>query len=80
MERWLVSENRDAHCAGSGERNSTVEITVAIEDTLQKVMLSVMRGGHNPGLSVLTNTIGDGTISNIPTSGACCIEWAMVSW
>ena len=37
-----------------------MEISVAIEDTLQKVMLV----GHNPGLTVLTNTIGDGAISN----------------
>jgi len=47
-----------------------LEIIVAIEDTLQKVMLV----GHNPGLTGLTNTVGDGAISNIPTSGACCIE------
>lgn len=45
-----------------------MEIIVAIEDTLQKLM----RVGHNPGLTVLTNTIGDGFISSIPTSGACC--------
>ena len=50
-------------------------IIVAIEDTLQKVMLV----GHNPRLTVLTNTIGDGAISNIPTSGACSIELAMAS-
>jgi phosphohistidine phosphatase SixA len=37
-----------------------LEIIVAIEDTLQKVMLV----GHNPGLTVLTNKIGDGAISN----------------
>ena len=53
-----------------------MEIIVVIEDTLQKVM----RVGHNPGLTVLANTIGDGAISNIPTSGACCIELAMASW
>jgi phosphohistidine phosphatase len=53
-----------------------MEIIVVIEDTLQKVM----RVGHNPGLTVLANTIGDGAINNIPTSGACCIELARVSW
>jgi len=53
-----------------------MEIIVAIKDTLQKVMLV----GHNPGQTVLANTIGDGAISNILTSGACCIELAMVSW
>jgi hypothetical protein len=44
-----------------------MEIIVAIKGTLQKVM----RVGHNPGRTVLTNTIGDGAISNILTSGAC---------
>ena len=44
-----------------------MEIIVAIKGTLQKVM----RVGHNPGLTVLTNTIGDGAIGNILTSGAC---------
>jgi len=53
-----------------------MEIIVAIENTWQKVM----RVGHNPRLTVLTNTIGDGAISNIPTSDACCIELARVSW
>jgi len=52
-----------------------MEIIVAIEDTLQKVMLV----GHNPGLTVLANTIGDGAISNILASGAYCIELAMAS-
>ena len=50
-----------------------MEIIVAIKDTLQKVMLA----GHNPGLTVLANTIGDGAISNILTRGPCCIELAM---
>jgi phosphohistidine phosphatase len=53
-----------------------MEIIVAIEDTLQKLMLV----GHNPGLTLLTNTIGDGAISNNPASCACCIELAMASW
>jgi phosphohistidine phosphatase len=53
-----------------------MEIIAAIEDTSQKLMLV----GHNPGLTVLTNTIGDRVISNIPTSGARCIELAMASW
>jgi phosphohistidine phosphatase SixA len=53
-----------------------MEIIVAIEDTWQKVT----RVGHNPGLTVLTNTIGVGAISNIPTSCACCIELARAPW
>jgi phosphohistidine phosphatase len=53
-----------------------MEVIVAIADTLQKVMLV----GHNPRLTVLTNTIGDGAISNIPTSGACYIALAVASW
>jgi phosphohistidine phosphatase SixA len=53
-----------------------MEIIVAIVDTLQKVMLF----GHTPGLTALTNTIGGGAISNIPASGACCIELAVASW
>jgi hypothetical protein len=42
---------------------------------MQKVML----GRHNPGLTVLANAIGDGAISDIPTSGAYCIALAMAS-
>jgi hypothetical protein len=37
-----------------------VEIIVAIEDTLQKLMWI----GYNPGLTILTNTIGNVAISN----------------
>jgi phosphohistidine phosphatase SixA len=58
-----------------------MEIIVAIEDTWQKVM----RVGHNPGLTVLTDTIGDGAISNIPTrrpgekSGNCTEKLSALS-
>ena len=37
-----------------------MEIIVAIEDTLQKLMWI----GYNPGLTILTNTIGNVAISN----------------
>jgi hypothetical protein len=43
-----------------GSETALTEIIVAIEDTWQ----NVMRVGQNPRLTVLTNTIDDGAISN----------------
>ena len=58
-----------AHASETALKN----IAVATADTLQ----DVMRFDHNPQLTRLTNTIGDGALSNIPTRGACCIDLGM---
>jgi len=47
-----------------------------IEDQVNKVMLI----GHNPALTQLANTIGNYPISNIPTSGVCCVVLEITSW
>ena len=47
--------------------NALMENILAFADTLQAVMLV----GHNPGLTISPNLIGDGSISKIPPSSAC---------
>jgi len=53
-----------------------IHILRDIEDRVNKVMLI----GHNPALTQLANTIGNYPISNIPTSGVCCVALEITSW
>jgi phosphohistidine phosphatase len=57
----------------------------------EKALLDVIRNmdrrvnqsmliGHNPGLTELADYLGDLQISNIPTSGVCCIDLEIPSW
>ena len=57
------------------------------EDTLLDVIAGIdhlinqaMLVGHNPGLTTLANILGDTPLSNIPTSGVCCLELNILSW
>jgi len=56
--------------------NELLHIIAEIDDQVTKAMLI----GHNPGLTSLANLVGDSPISNIPTSGVCCIELSISSW
>ena len=60
----------------ASSENELLHIIAEIDDQVTKAMLI----GHNPGLTSLANLIGDSPISNIPTSGVCCIELSISSW
>jgi phosphohistidine phosphatase len=60
----------------SFSENALIHVIRQIDDNVKKAMVV----GHNPALTDLANTIGDTTISNIPTSGVCCIELDISSW
>jgi phosphohistidine phosphatase len=60
----------------ASNENELLHIIAEIDDRVTKAMLI----GHNPGLTSLANLIGDSPISNIPTSGVCCIELSISSW
>ena len=60
----------------SFSENALIHVIRQIDDSVKKAMVV----GHNPALTDLANTIGDTTISNIPTSGVCCIELDISSW
>ncbi len=60
----------------ASSENELLDIIAEIDDRVTKAMLI----GHNPGLTSLANLIGDSPISNIPTSGVCCIELSISSW
>ena len=62
-----------------GEKNGVIGVTAVgmfIDENVKKAMVV----GHNPALTDLANTIGDTAISNIPTSGVCCVELDISSW
>ena len=56
--------------------DALIHVIRQIDDNMQKAMVV----GHNPALTDLSNTIGDTAISNIPTSGVCCVELDISSW
>ena len=60
----------------AASENELLHIIAEIDDQVTKAMLI----GHNPGLTSLANLVGDSPISNIPTSGVCCIELSISSW
>jgi len=60
----------------ASSENELLHIIAEIDDQVAKAMVI----GHNPGLTSLANLIGDSPISNIPTSGVCCIELSISSW
>jgi len=60
----------------AASENELLHIIAEIDDQVTKAMVI----GHNPGLTSLANLVGDSPISNIPTSGACCIELSISSW
>ncbi len=60
----------------AASENELLHIIAEIDDQVTKAMLI----GHNPGLTSLANLVGDSPISNIPTSGVCCIELSVSSW
>ncbi len=60
----------------SFSENALIHVIRQIDDNVKKAMVV----GHNPALTDLANTIGDTTISNIPTSGVCCVELDISSW
>ena len=47
-----------------------------LDDKFKKVMLI----GHNPTLTRLANSIGNLSISNIPTCGVCCVVLGITLW
>ena len=60
----------------ASSENELLHTIAEIDDQITTAMLI----GHNPGLTCLANLIGDSSISNIPTSGVCCIELNISSW
>ena len=36
--------------------------------------------GHNPDITFLVNTLGNGNISNVPTCGVACIDFDVEEW
>ncbi len=60
----------------AASENELLHIIAEIDDQVTKAMLI----SHNPGLTSLANLAGDSPISNIPTSGVCCIELSISSW
>lgn len=36
--------------------------------------------GHNPGMTILVNLLGDKKLDNLPTTGLCVIEFQEDSW
>ena len=53
-----------------------IHVIKQIDDHVDKAMVV----GHNPATNGLANYIGDQPISNIPTSGVCCVELDIASW
>ena len=53
-----------------------VQILSQLDNRLKNVMLV----GHNPGLTMLANAIGDTPIANLPTSGAYCAVFNISGW
>jgi phosphohistidine phosphatase len=56
--------------------DALMDVIENIHDSANQVMLV----GHNPALTGLANTIGDQPVSNIPTSGICCVALDISSW
>ncbi|MGD9043325.1 MAG: histidine phosphatase family protein [Desulfobacterales bacterium] len=53
-----------------------LQVLQQLDDAVSQAMLV----SHNPAITDLANSIGDTAISNIPTSGVCCINLDISSW
>jgi phosphohistidine phosphatase len=53
-----------------------LQVIQQLDDAVSQAMLV----SHNPAITDLANSIGDTAISNIPTSGVCCINLDISSW
>ena len=53
-----------------------IHVIQELDDGINQAMLV----SHNPALTDLANSIGDTSISNIPTCGVCCINLNTSSW
>jgi phosphohistidine phosphatase len=53
-----------------------VQVIQELDNSVNQAMLV----SHNPALTDLANSIGDTSISNIPTCGVCCINLNISSW
>ncbi|GJQ61946.1 MAG: phosphohistidine phosphatase SixA [Melioribacteraceae bacterium] len=56
--------------------NELIAMLSKIDNSCQSVMLT----GHNPGLTVLNNTLSEQYIDNIPTSGIVALDLEIAGW
>ncbi len=71
----LVNIQYDESIYLSGEMD-LMHILIDLDDGIKEVMLV----GHNPELTLLANTLGNDSISNIPTSGIFCLDFDISAW
>lgn len=60
----------------NAEIPSVMAMIARIEDAFKTVILV----GHNPGITLLANTLCDASIDRIPTCGVACFQFEIDSW
>lgn len=59
-----------------GTTDDLLQVIRATEDSVAHLMLV----GHNPGLTMLSNSLSDTHLDNIPTSGIAVVEFPVDTW
>ena len=60
---------------GAGE-GKMIDLIKSMHNDINKLMIV----GHNPGMTHLANSLGNGRVSNIPTCGIYCVHLKISTW
>ncbi|MCG9971794.1 SixA phosphatase family protein [Christiangramia crocea] len=57
-------------------QNELLSVIRSCPDDINKLFVF----GHNPGMTILVNSLGDKKMDNLPTTGLCVIDFDVDSW
>ncbi|MCM8569901.1 histidine phosphatase family protein [Gramella jeungdoensis] len=57
-------------------QNELLSVIRSCSDDVDKLFVF----GHNPGMTILVNSLGDKKTDNLPTTGLCVIDFEVDSW
>lgn len=57
-------------------QNELLRVIQSCPDNIDKLFVF----GHNPGMTILVNMLGDKKLDNLPTTGLCVIGFKVDSW